>query len=59
VRPASSPLNLSARTREELQLLLGQTRQFLELCTPSLDAAQLQAVENGRLRVEEALARPQ
>ncbi len=59
VRPASSPLNLSARSREQLEQLLGQTRQFLELCRPSLAAGQIQAVEGGMQRIQQALDRPQ
>jgi len=59
VKAAASPLNLSMRSKEELEVLRDHTQKFLALCKSSLDTAQISAVEGGLLKVEQALARLQ
>jgi len=58
-KAAASPLNLSMRSKEELELLRGQIKEFSTLCKSSLDPAQISAVEGGLLKVEQMLARLQ
>jgi tetratricopeptide (TPR) repeat protein len=54
-KTASFPLNLSTRSRDELEALRAATQEFLRVCRPFLDATQTQGVEGGLLKVERAL----
>ena len=58
-KEASSPLNLSMRSKAELEALRDQIKEFSTLCRSSLDAAQVAAVQGGLQKVEQALARLQ
>lgn len=54
-KTAGFPLNLSQRSKTELQSLQAKTKQFLTLCRPFLDTSQIAGVEGGLLKVEKAL----
>jgi tetratricopeptide (TPR) repeat protein len=56
VEPAGSPLNLSARSREELEQLRAQIEDFSRLCKSALDAAQIERVNGGLVKVGQALS---
>jgi len=56
VGAASSPLNLSARSREQLQELRAQIEDFSSLCKPSLNAAQSAGIRGGLQKVDQALS---
>jgi tetratricopeptide (TPR) repeat protein len=57
-KTASFPLNLSMRSKEELEALRETTEEFKELCGPLLDTTQAGGVQAGLQRVEQALDRP-
>ena len=56
VNTASFPLNLSARSREELEQLRSQIQDFSGLCKPALDATQIAGVNSGLQKVDQALS---
>ncbi len=56
-KTASSPLNLSMASKEELEALRAKTQQLMRLCKSSWDAGQTTSVEGGLRMVEQAIAR--
>jgi tetratricopeptide (TPR) repeat protein len=56
VDPASYPLNLSARSRDELEQLRVRIEDFASLCKSSLDATQIAGVNGGLQKVDQALS---
>jgi tetratricopeptide (TPR) repeat protein len=58
-KEASSPLNLSMRSKEELEALRDHIMELTTVCKSRLDAAQVTAVQGGLQKVEQALERLQ
>lgn len=54
-KTASSPFNLSTRSKKELEALRATTKELLKLCGSFLDTAQMQGVQGGLHKVESAL----
>ena len=55
---AGHPLNLSMRSKPELEALRAKTQEFMRVCKSSLDASQVASVEGGLRVIEQDLARP-
>jgi tetratricopeptide (TPR) repeat protein len=56
VQSASYPLNLSSRSKAELEKLKKQIEEFHAICKPNLDDTQIAGVQGGISKIDQALS---